>query len=148
LGGKLKSHPEQKYSIGIETFQESARMPVSAKRLSLFIDHGLPEQRGVTKTSFAKAVRKFYCPAMTLKGLCTKECEKTCQQPLLAVLEGIYPNARSPMAVLTWRLRGAPAIQAEKRAASEKGTTDQQRDGFGLVIEATGLEALAAMLGD
>jgi len=120
-------------------------MAVSKKRLSLLIGDGEIRKYRITLASFHKRVQKFYCPPMVERGLCSRACEN-CKEPLLGALKGIMEQAKSPEAVITWRLRGAVAIQAEKKSEAEKQpivTTDE----MGLAINSTGFGALEALYG-
>jgi hypothetical protein len=120
-------------------------MAISKHKLSLYLGDDFVRKYRLTPTSFHTRVRKFFCPRMVEKGLCTRACEN-CKKPLAEALKGITPDAKSPEAVITWRLRGAVAILAEKRSEAEKQpiiTTDE----LGLKVESTGFGALEKMFG-
>jgi hypothetical protein len=118
-------------------------MVVTNVVLSQLIEKKDVARARISQRAFFTRVARTYCPLMTSSGLCTRVCAN-CKPALLGALDGILPIVRSPEAVITWRLRGAVAIQKEKRSAGEK-TPMVKKDAHGIRITDSGVSQLEAM---
>jgi hypothetical protein len=120
-------------------------MVISNVVLSRLIEKEYTDKARISQKAFFVRVSKWYCPAMTKNGLCTRVCAN-CKPALLGSLEDILPRVRSVEAVVTWRLRGAVSIQMEKRSKAEKSPI-VTRDEHGIRVAETGIDGLSAMFG-
>lgn len=75
----------------------------------------IPTERMRMNSWYAHAiVRNRYCSLMTVHGLCPAVCP-ACKNRLLDAFQ--LGDARSPSALLTWKLRQAVTVLAEKASA-------------------------------
>jgi len=119
---------------------------ISEQRLSTLITEKELKDARISRAAFAWRVKRNFCPAMTKNGTCTKVCQN-CQEPLQGALLGILPRVRSPEAVITWRLRGAAAIVAERKSKTSK-EEQVHRDELGFKLpKSAGFDTLAKKLG-
>ena len=75
----------------------------------------IPEEKMRMNSWYAHAiVRNRYCSLMTVRSLCPGVCSE-CKARLLDAFQ--LGDARSPSALLTWKLRQAVTVLAEKANA-------------------------------
>ena len=75
-------------------------IPAENMRMNFWYAHGI--------------VRNRYCSLMTIHGLCPGTCP-ACKDRLLEAFQ--LQDAKSPSALLTWKLRNAVTVLAEQASA-------------------------------
>jgi hypothetical protein len=89
-------------------------MNISQKTLREMIP---PEKLRMEFWTATAIVQKRYCGPLTIQGICTQNCED-CKARLLGAFQ--LGDARSPTALLNWRLRDVVARAIEEARPVEK----------------------------
>ena len=119
-------------------------MIISNSDLLMISDQELISAR-ISRAAFSIRVKKYFCPIMTKNSLCTRNCLE-CKSLLQGSLNNIKQRVRSTEAVVTWRLRGAVGIAAEKNSKRSKMLQKHiDSNGFKLP-KSTGFDGLAEIL--
>ena len=92
-----------------------------------------------------KRIQRFYCMPMTTANHCPAVCS-LCTKHLNEVISNVDPlRAKSPYAVLVWRLRNSTSRMIEER--SKVHVAIIPRNVFGEAVEVDALDAMLAGLG-
>lgn len=100
------------------------------------------------ETSFyVEKLRAHWCPFVKSKGLCDRKCSTNdfCAGNVLEMVSNIR-DARSTMAVLTWRIRNQKARISEQMAAEEHEPIE--RNTYGEIVTGNVFSKLTEMIGD
>lgn len=87
------------------------------------------DRHGIAFATIAGTVRNIYCGRMTVRALCTENCED-CKLRIVNSLQWKGTLTGPPIGLLVWKLKQAVAI-AEEEELKNKAAVAVKRDQFG-----------------